>query len=32
VFALLVLFSLPFYLMFVFAPRQVTESEGMWSA
>ena len=32
VFALLVLFSLPFCLMFVFAPRQVTESEGTWSA
>ena len=32
VFALLVLFSLPFYMMFVFAPRQVTESEGTWSA
>jgi hypothetical protein len=32
VFALLVLFSLPFYLMFVFAPRQITESEGAWPA
>ena len=32
VFALLVLFSLPFYMMFVFAPRQVTESEGTWPA
>jgi hypothetical protein len=32
VFALLVLFSLPFYMMFVFAPRQMTESEGTWPA
>jgi len=32
VFALLVLFSLPFYMMFVFAPRQITESEGTWPA
>ena len=32
VLALLVLFSLPFYVMFVFAPRQITESEGAWSA
>ena len=32
VFALLVLFSLPFYAMFVFAPRQITESEGTWPA
>ena len=30
--ALLVLFSLPFYMMFVFAPRQITDSEGTWSA
>jgi hypothetical protein len=32
VLALLVLFSLPFYMMFVFAPRQITESEGTWPA
>ena len=32
VLALLVLFSLPFYMMFVFAPRQMTESEGTWPA
>jgi hypothetical protein len=32
VLALLVLFSAPFYAMFVFAPRQVTESEGTWPA
>jgi hypothetical protein len=32
VFALLVLFSLPFYLMFVFAPRQIADSEGTWPA
>lgn len=32
VLALLVLFSLPFYMMFVFAPRQVTEREGTWFA
>jgi hypothetical protein len=32
VLALLVLFSLPFYMMFIFAPRQVTESEGSWPA
>ena len=23
---------LPFYMMFVFAPRQITESEGTWPA
>jgi len=28
--ALLVMFSAPFYMMFVFAPRQITESEGTW--
>jgi hypothetical protein len=32
VLALLLLFSLPFYMMFVFAPRQITESEGTWPA
>jgi hypothetical protein len=32
VLGLLVLFSLPFYLMFVFAPRHITESEGTWPA
>jgi len=32
VLALLVLFSLPFYVMFVFAPRQIAESEGTWPA
>jgi hypothetical protein len=32
VFSLLVVFSLPFYMMFVFAPRQMTESEGTWPA
>jgi hypothetical protein len=32
VLALLVLFSAPFYMMFVFAPRQITESEGTWPA
>jgi len=32
VLALLVLFSLPFYMMFVFAPRQIADSEGTWSA
>jgi len=30
VFVLLVLFSLPFYAMLVFAPRQIAESEGTW--